>query len=288
MSRPSFSIIIPFYNASITLDAAVQSVLQQTLQDFEVLMIDDRSTDGSYDLAKQWGRSDSRIRVFRLKKNSGGPIRPRNEGLLRAEGNLLAFLDADDRWLPAKLETQQLKHEEKAFALTYTRCLFDAPEYPLLDGLDYHTAWRLTPLEGTQLPSLTRSNFVPACTVSVQREWVKKLGPFTGIDGIEDWHYWLRIAASGGQFGFIDEVLAVYRWMSTSLSHRRKVSAVAMKARTLRSMAMEFPDYTLVFATEEKRFRQRATELRLRRLPKPIRAFASRALLPPRLWANNG
>lgn len=137
MLRPTFSVIIPVYNAETTLGAAVQSVTQQTFQEFEILIVDDRSTDGSFDLALDWSQRDDRIRTFRLKANTGGPIRPRNEGLVQADGLVFAFLDADDRWLPTKLEKQLDKHENGNFALTYTRCLFDAPDDPLIDGLDY-------------------------------------------------------------------------------------------------------------------------------------------------------
>lgn len=284
MAEPTFSVIIPVYNASGTLGDAVQSVVEQSLPDIEILIIDDFSMDDSYDEAVAWRKVDDRVRVFRLPKNSGGPILPRNIGMEQATGRYVAFLDDDDLWFPEKLKIQLEKHKERPFALTYSRCRIKAPADSAIDGSDYHEWWRLTPCEGVEIATLTRQNFVPLSTVTLDRHWAHRVGSFRGVNGAEDWHYWIRVAAHGGAFGFVDEQLAVYSWTAANLSHQSAVPAVTRKTRTLQALADEFPEYRPLFVAEERQVRRRTTELRLRRLPAGVRKFASLAILPPRLW----
>lgn len=101
MSTPNVSIIIPVKNCIAYIEEALQSVLQQSFTDFELLIIDDGSTDADY---KKFENLDSRIRVIRLE--GLGVSKARNTGMLSANGDLIAFLDADDIWFPGKLEAQ--------------------------------------------------------------------------------------------------------------------------------------------------------------------------------------
>lgn len=105
-SRPLVSIITPAYNAEAFIGATLQSVLDQTWTDFEVLVFDDRSTDGTADVAQSFADRDQRIELIRLPKNFGAPAGPRNLGVQRARGKWVAFLDADDIWHPDKLRCQ--------------------------------------------------------------------------------------------------------------------------------------------------------------------------------------
>src|SRR5262245_29057917 len=98
---PEVSIVIPAFDAGRTIDAALQSVFAQTYGDFEVIVVDDGSTDDTPKCVKRWGARVSYVRV-----PNGGPARARNVGLARAKGRLAAFLDADDVWLPRKLLRQ--------------------------------------------------------------------------------------------------------------------------------------------------------------------------------------
>ena len=100
-SSPAVSIIIPVYNAQKYLEETLQSVLAQTFQDFEIILIDDGSTDGTPEIIEKY--SD---RTICLKNDHRGPASSRNLGLEAARGSLIAFLDADDLWLPTKLEKQ--------------------------------------------------------------------------------------------------------------------------------------------------------------------------------------
>lgn len=109
---PSVSIIMPCHNGARYLDESINSVLSQKYSDWELLIIDDNSTDGSFDIIKNYCQNDSRIKLFHTDKSSGMPATPRNVGIQAAKGRYIAFLDSDDFWMPEKL-THQLPLFEK-------------------------------------------------------------------------------------------------------------------------------------------------------------------------------
>lgn len=105
--NPLCSVILPVYNSADVLRHAIDSVLAQTLQDFEIIVVDDASTDRSHDVAQSYARRDPRIRVVRnAKRSRGGPVEwdSRNDGLRLATGDYVAYLDGDNTWRPEYLE----------------------------------------------------------------------------------------------------------------------------------------------------------------------------------------
>lgn len=113
------SVIIPTYNRKNDLEKAIVSVLSQTFTNFELLVCDDGSTDGSEELVASFSQKDARVKwISSLGIHAGRPAIPRNHGIKAAAGEWLAFLDSDDIWLPHKLESQLQKAEQfKAVAL---------------------------------------------------------------------------------------------------------------------------------------------------------------------------
>ena len=99
------TIVMPAHNSQASLSESVQSVLAQTYTDWELIIVDDASSDGTLALAGQFAAGDPRIRVLPLEQNVG-VAEARNRGIDAARGQYLAFLDSDDLWLPHKLETQ--------------------------------------------------------------------------------------------------------------------------------------------------------------------------------------
>lgn len=99
------SIITPLYNCSDFLEQTIQSVISQTYQNWEMIMVDDCSHDNSLAIAKHYAEKDERIKVIKLKKNSGAAI-ARNAAIAMSKGRFIAFLDSDDLWQPKKLELQ--------------------------------------------------------------------------------------------------------------------------------------------------------------------------------------
>lgn len=112
------SIITPLYNCSEYLEQAIQSVVSQTYQDWEMIMVDDFSTDKSIEIAQRYAAEDSRIKVLQLEKNSGAAV-ARNTAIEAAAGRFIAFLDSDDKWLPHKLETQIQFMQDNDVAFSY-------------------------------------------------------------------------------------------------------------------------------------------------------------------------
>ncbi len=99
------SVIIPTYNRANLLPRAIKSVLDQTFQDFELIVVDDGSTDNTKEVVEKFQKEDSRIKYI-WQENSGGPAKPINTGIKNSSGKYIAILESDDEWLPEKLEKQ--------------------------------------------------------------------------------------------------------------------------------------------------------------------------------------
>lgn len=119
------SIITPNYNCARFISQTIESVLAQTYSDWEMLIVDDCSTDGSYEIALEYAAKDRRIKVIRNEKNSGAAV-SRNKAIEVAQGEFVAFLDSDDLWIPEKLEKQIAFMRENA-------CDFSFCEYEHID-----------------------------------------------------------------------------------------------------------------------------------------------------------
>ncbi len=112
MKEPLVSIITPVYNCERYLADTIESILSQTYENWELLLINDASHDGSSEIAKHYQSKDHRIHLFHLSSNSGAAV-ARNLGLTRATGKYVAFLDGDDLWKPQKLARQVHFMEKK-------------------------------------------------------------------------------------------------------------------------------------------------------------------------------
>lgn len=119
ITTPEITIVTPMYNAQEFIHATAECVRSQTFLNYEWIIMDDCSTDGSSDICRRLAASDSRILYARMERN-GGPIAARNRALGMARGRFIAFLDADDLWLPPKLEIQIARMKETGAALSYT------------------------------------------------------------------------------------------------------------------------------------------------------------------------
>lgn len=112
-NNPKVSVIIPTYNRAHLIGRAIKSVLNQTYKDFEIIIVDDGSTDKTEEVVKDF--KDERVRYIRREKNKGGSA-ARNTGIKAARGEYIAFQDSDDEWLPEKLEKQMKAFEAMAMA----------------------------------------------------------------------------------------------------------------------------------------------------------------------------
>lgn len=114
------SVIMPVYNAEKYIAFAIDSVLAQSYSNWELLIVDDCSTDLSVSLVSNYVKKDDRVHLFHTDKPSGSPCEPRNIGIRYARGRYIAFLDSDDMWLPNKLEEQLKMFEGGKIAIVYS------------------------------------------------------------------------------------------------------------------------------------------------------------------------
>ncbi|MGE0132674.1 MAG: glycosyltransferase family 2 protein [Blastocatellales bacterium] len=202
--KPKVSVVIPAYNAEKYLAETVRSVLDQTYGDYEVIVVDDGSSDGTLEVAKSF---QSRIQVF--AKPNGGPASARNLAIKNSRGDYIAFLDSDDLWMNDKLGQQvALLEENPAVGLVYGEALMftqDDGEQKVGDkiGYTYEPSFR----------SLLFGDYIPNSTVVIRRACVNKVGLLNEsreLIGVEDYEYWMRVARHFTMAG-IPRPLAYYR-----------------------------------------------------------------------------
>lgn len=180
------SIVIPTFNRAPVLEAAIDSALAQTYRNFEIVVVDDGSTDDT--LQRLDRRRSSKLRVLTTARN-GGPARARNLGIRHCEGEYVAFLDSDDRWMPWKLEAQVQCFRSGAPRLG---AVYSGRRVTLDDGSLLEIRPRL---RGAVFDELVRRNPVPLPTLLVKRAVLDHVGVFDpDLPACEDWDLVIRIA----------------------------------------------------------------------------------------------
>jgi glycosyltransferase involved in cell wall biosynthesis len=183
---PAVSVIVPTYNRAHLLPRALDSILRQDFKDFEVIVIDDGSTDATRDVVDSYVQVDPRVSLLVQPENAGVSA-ARNRGMHQARGELIAFLDSDDEWLPGKLRRQVAFFAHAP------------PEVGLLYGA-VHTlgreCWTFHPLHrGNIYVVLLEQNVIHGTSgVMLRRDVVARVGGFPPMPAIEDWDYWIRIS----------------------------------------------------------------------------------------------
>lgn len=203
MAKPTVSVVIPTYNRAELLKRAINSVLRQTFEDFELIVVDDASSDNTPEVVESI--KDGRIQYVRLEKNSGGPV-ARNTGIKKARGRFIALLDDDDEWLPNRLELQIEKFEslEKDVGVVYGGFYYVSQDTGEIIGK------RLPRYRGDVYTHLLKENFIGSPTLLIQRECFKKAGLFDPeLKSSQDWDMWLRIARYY-KFDYVPAVVAKY------------------------------------------------------------------------------
>ena len=198
---PTVSVVISTYNRAQRLKRAVMSVLDQSFQDFELIIVDNASTDKTEDVVHSL--TDSRIRYIKHLRNKGGPA-ARNTGIRSAKGQYIALLDDDDEWFPQKLEKQLQKIQQTTpqVGLVYAGSeVYDENKrrvtvinYPLFRGR-VHDRLLLSTIIGS------------VSSVFVKKECFEKVGYFDEeLTSCQDWDMWLRIAEQF-EFDFVPDIL---------------------------------------------------------------------------------
>jgi glycosyltransferase involved in cell wall biosynthesis len=209
------SVVIATYNMGQYLPQAVESVLAQTYKNLEVQIVDDGSTDNTPEVVTRW-RAHPRVRVHR--QENAGQARAKNQGVALARGGLIAFLDADDVWLPAKLERQiGLFRGRPEVGVVYS-------DYECMDGSGDKLQKGVTPMRrGWVTGALLIENFVCYSAGVVRSECLRRVGAFDETLGMGiDYDLWLRLSAHH-QFDFVPEITVRYRiWAGQMSKNYRK------------------------------------------------------------------
>ena len=210
---PRVSVIIPTYNCARYLGRAIDSASAQTYKDYEILVLDDGSTDDTKDVTMQYGR-----KVTYLYQQNRGLSAARNHAISKASGELLAYLDADDMWYPEKLERQV------AFLDAHQECGMVHSEMSIINEQDeilhvrfYEETKRSVP-QGYCLQELLRRCHIQPVNVVERRSTFDRVGGFDErLLAIEDYLHWIMIAAEGQAVGYLAEPLGKYRWRTGSI-----------------------------------------------------------------------
>jgi teichuronic acid biosynthesis glycosyltransferase TuaG len=209
------SIITPAYRASTTIGETIQSVLDQTYPHWEMLIADDCSPDDTRAVVGAWCARDPRIRLVAMPQN-GGPAAARNGAIAAASGRWLAFLDADDLWLPDKLERQLAFHRSASAKISFTAFR----RIPADGGSPGHLIEVPASMTYRQLLANTA---IATSTVIVDRD---RSGPVVMKKTYyDDFACWLDILRPGGEAVGLGEDLMRYRVMAASVSRNKRNSA---------------------------------------------------------------
>ena len=203
-ATPKVSVVLPTHDRASTLEAAALSVLEQTVTDLELIIIDDASTDGSAAVIARL-LSDPRVRVIRHPTNLGAGA-ARNSGLAEARGEFVAFQDSDDLWQPGALDTT-LTHLSRQPASTGV-CFGYTAKRGRLGATRIPTGWAQQ-RDGDFLRPLAEGNFIGLPATLTRRAVLREVGGFDpDLPTLEDWDLWLRVAAVTG-FSFVPVTLVV-------------------------------------------------------------------------------
>jgi glycosyltransferase involved in cell wall biosynthesis len=189
-AEPAVSIVVPTRNRAPLLERAICSVIAQSRHDWELIVVDDASEDGTRNLVSRFAAVDPRIRSILLAEKAGGAA-TRNHGIDAARADWVAFLDDDDEWLPAKLEEQLRTAEQMEASAGFVYC---PCRYVDDTGREFVLQVR-EPSDGECWHPLLRGNFVSTPTVVVRRELLLRAGGFdVTLPRLHDWDLWLRLA----------------------------------------------------------------------------------------------
>jgi len=215
--KPLVSVIMPAYNAEKYIAEAIESVVAQSYENWELIVIDDCSADNTAEIARSFAEKDGRIRLIKNNKNIGA-AETRNKGLDLAKGEYIALLDSDDVWLPEKTEKQLELAEQTEADIVYC-------SYAMIDenGAKIHKEYVVP--ESTDFDSMLEANVI-GCSTAMVRAAVLKEHPFSETYYHEDYVLWMELLRDGCAAKGLPQVLAHYRILKNSRSNNKLNSAV--------------------------------------------------------------
>ena len=238
VARPEVSVIVPACNSGPWIDDALDSVQKQTFPGWELILVDDGSTDGTLAQVQARADKDPRIRVFSQERQ--GPSAARNSAISRAKGRFLAFLDADDFWLPTKLERQLEFVHSRGCAFSYTA-------YNCVDEGGLREIRRRS-----FSPSVSRDDLLKSCpigtsTVMLDSQVLNK-PRFPVYPAQEDYALWLDLLTEVDRAYGVGEILGSYRLRRASRSANKIRAAMGQWHIYRRHLKLSRPRSLFYFA----------------------------------------
>ncbi len=231
-SAPAISIIMPAYNAQAYILEAIRSVQLQSFADWELILIDDCSSDQTLSLIHTQMEADSRLRLIQNPRNMG-VSRSRNAGIAQARGKWVAFLDSDDCWHPEKLGRQLDFAKQNHCAFTFTGSSF-------MDETGRRLSYYLPAPSHLNFRQLLKQNLISCSSVLIRRDLLSSF-PAASEQMHEDFALWLQILKTSVPCAMgLDEPLLIYRVSSGSKSGN-KLKAALMTFRVYRYVGLSIP-----------------------------------------------
>ncbi|KAM3094097.1 glycosyltransferase family 2 protein [Phormidesmis sp. 146-35] len=245
LSLPLVSVIVPAYNAAAFIERTLTSILTQTYQNLEVIVVDDGSQDSTAEIVDRLSKTDERILL--VKQQNAGVAAARNRAIQLAKGELIAPIDADDLWYPHNLEKQVqcLLASPKSVGLVYSWSI-DIDEQDQQTG-GFHAA----KIEGNVFQTLLCHNFLGnASATLIKAGCFEKVGGYNcqlkaqNAQGCEDWDLYLRIA-EGYEFRAVPEFLVGYRKIRQSMScdYSCMARSHTLMLQSIREKHLEIPNF---------------------------------------------
>lgn len=238
-NNPLVSIITPSYNSENYIEETIESVINQKYQNWEMIIVDDISTDNTVDIIKKYTKEDKRIRYYILEKKGGASL-ARNKAIMEAQGKYIAFLDSDDLWKEDKLAKQVLFMEKNNYDFTYHN-------YELINEKSINlNRLRIAP------KSISYKRALLGCSIgclsamynceTIGKVQIKKL------DKRNDDALWFKILKRAKKGHLLNENLALYRIGNNSISSGSKVKLLKYHYKLYRN-AQEYSIFTSLFFT---------------------------------------
>lgn len=216
------SVIIPMYNSEDYICATLKSVLFQTFTELEIIVVDDCSTDSSYTLVSKIVEEDTRVQLFKLDKNSGGPAKPRNFGIHKSTGNYIAFLDSDDLWEKNKIELQLRCMNDNGYNFTSTNQKNINKQGDILAKKSYLTKIKDFLIKKNDISDLIIFKHIALSSVLIKKDsFILKFDESSEMIAVEDYFLWLNLLnCTDIKYFYIDRCLINYRVLDNSISCR--------------------------------------------------------------------
>lgn len=201
------SIVVPVYNREAYVARALDSIVRQTYENWQVVVVDDHSSDKSIEVVENFARKDERIRIIHHRSNRGAQA-ARNTGIRSAKGEWIAFLDSDDEWLPNWLEKGLYAQEKTGFSIIHCDCYRTGGNEP-------PKRWGLLPLTGNVYKALLEYPGIMFQGLLVQRTCLERIGYLDeDIVSYQEWDTSIMLAKYY-EFGFVPEPLFIYHCHSS-------------------------------------------------------------------------